>query len=68
MLLDLETRMGKASRRNPENPLVFLDITVGGEPLGRIVLELFKDVVPKVRFVGQSSWSLTRSYIRQQLF
>lgn len=26
---------------------VFFDITLGGEPLGRITFELFKDVVPK---------------------
>ncbi|KAL6358576.1 hypothetical protein LRP88_08764 [Fusarium phalaenopsidis] len=26
---------------------VFFDITIGGEPLGRITFELFKDVVPK---------------------
>ncbi|KAK2068236.1 hypothetical protein P8C59_002888 [Phyllachora maydis] len=29
------------------NPLVFFDITLGGEPLGRITFELFKDMVPK---------------------
>ncbi|KAI0391465.1 putative U-snRNP-associated cyclophilin [Xylariaceae sp. FL0594] len=29
------------------NPLVFFDITIGGEPLGRITFELFKDVTPR---------------------
>jgi len=29
------------------NPLVFFDITLGGEPLGRIKFELFADVVPR---------------------
>ncbi|EFJ50512.1 hypothetical protein VOLCADRAFT_46767, partial [Volvox carteri f. nagariensis] len=29
------------------NPVVFLDITIGGESAGRILLELYKDVVPK---------------------
>ncbi|KAK8074816.1 hypothetical protein PG997_009479 [Apiospora hydei] len=29
------------------NPMVFFDITLGGEPLGRITFELFKDVVPR---------------------
>ncbi|RKF72631.1 Peptidyl-prolyl cis-trans isomerase H [Golovinomyces cichoracearum] len=29
------------------NPLVFFDITIGGEPLGRIQFELFADTVPK---------------------
>ncbi|KAI1489781.1 putative U-snRNP-associated cyclophilin [Biscogniauxia mediterranea] len=29
------------------NPLVFFDITLGGEPLGRVTFELFKDVVPR---------------------
>jgi peptidyl-prolyl isomerase H (cyclophilin H) len=29
------------------NPITFFDITLGGEKLGRIQMELFKDVVPK---------------------
>lgn len=29
------------------NPHVFLDITVGEEKVGRIIIELFKDIVPK---------------------
>ncbi|KAF2464060.1 putative peptidyl-prolyl cis-trans isomerase [Lindgomyces ingoldianus] len=29
------------------NPIVFFDITLGGEPLGRIKMEVFKDIVPK---------------------
>ncbi|KAJ3054413.1 cytochrome P450 monooxygenase 7 [Rhizophlyctis rosea] len=30
-----------------ENPIVFFDITIGGQPAGRLKMELFKDVVPK---------------------
>lgn len=30
-----------------ENPIVFLDITVATEKIGRVVIELFKDRVPK---------------------
>ncbi|MBN3295468.1 peptidyl-prolyl cis-trans isomerase D [Amia ocellicauda] len=30
-----------------DNPRVFLDVDIGGERVGRIVLELFADVVPK---------------------
>jgi len=29
------------------NPVVFFDLTLGGEPLGRVKMELFADVVPK---------------------
>ncbi|KAL4230521.1 hypothetical protein ACF0H5_010903 [Mactra antiquata] len=29
------------------NPRVFFDVEIGGEPVGRILFELFKDVVPK---------------------
>ncbi|KAF3357438.1 Peptidyl-prolyl cis-trans isomerase H like protein [Verticillium longisporum] len=29
------------------NPLVFFDITLGGEPLGRVTFELFADTTPK---------------------
>ncbi|XP_066429682.1 peptidyl-prolyl cis-trans isomerase D [Eleutherodactylus coqui] len=32
---------------SPGNPRVFLDVEVGGEQVGRVVLELFADVVPK---------------------
>lgn len=29
------------------NPTVFMDVSLAGEPLGRIKMELFADVVPK---------------------
>ncbi|KAL9627265.1 MAG: hypothetical protein Q9164_007655 [Protoblastenia rupestris] len=29
------------------NPVVFFDLTLGGEPLGRVKMELFADVTPK---------------------
>uniref|UniRef100_A0A0B8RPL9 Peptidyl-prolyl cis-trans isomerase D n=1 Tax=Philothamnus irregularis TaxID=1899461 RepID=A0A0B8RPL9_9SAUR len=32
---------------NPSNPRVFFDVDVGGERVGRMVLELFADTVPK---------------------
>ena len=33
------------------NPVVFFDITVGGIPAGRIKMELFADICPKVNFI-----------------
>ncbi|KAK4036134.1 peptidyl-prolyl cis-trans isomerase H [Daphnia magna] len=33
--------------RHPNNPVVFLDVTVGSTDIGRIIIELFADVVPK---------------------
>ncbi len=35
--------------RHPDNPVVFFDISIGGLPAGRVKIELFADVVPKVR-------------------
>ena len=32
---------------SPSNPRVFFDIEVGGSPQGRIVMELFKNIVPR---------------------
>lgn len=32
---------------NPTNPIVFLDIALGGEPLGRIKIELYAHAVPR---------------------
>jgi peptidyl-prolyl isomerase D len=32
---------------NASRPLTFFDITVGGQPAGRIVFSLYNDIVPK---------------------
>ncbi|KAE9464027.1 hypothetical protein C3L33_04136, partial [Rhododendron williamsianum] len=39
------SRVGEMSKKN--NPLVFLDVSIDGNPLERITIELFADVVPK---------------------
>jgi len=41
--------------RHPDNPVVFFDISIGGFPAGRIKMELFADVVPKVSSFGLST-------------
>merc|ERR1712226_1050872 len=32
---------------NPENPVVFFDISIGGQDVGRMKIELFANIVPK---------------------
>jgi peptidylprolyl isomerase len=32
---------------DPNNPKVFFDMTIGGEPAGKIVMQLYKDITPK---------------------
>ncbi|KAF8571207.1 hypothetical protein P879_04875 [Paragonimus westermani] len=32
---------------NPKNPVVFFDVTIGGQEIGRMQFELFQDIVPK---------------------
>ena len=41
--------------RDINNPVVFFDITIGGYPSGRIKMELFADVCPKVLTFSKSS-------------
>jgi len=37
----------QAQLRHSNNPVVFLDVSVGNTEIGRIIIELFADVVPK---------------------
>lgn len=32
---------------SPNNPRVFFDISAGTQPLGKVVMELYNNVVPK---------------------
>jgi peptidyl-prolyl isomerase D len=36
-----------AAPPNPSRPLTFFDITIGGQPAGRVVFALYTDLVPK---------------------
>ncbi|WIA23923.1 hypothetical protein OEZ85_013565 [Tetradesmus obliquus] len=33
--------------QNPNNPVVFFDVSIGGQPAGRIQIELWADIAPK---------------------
>ncbi|RZC54735.1 hypothetical protein C5167_013586 [Papaver somniferum] len=37
----------KDEKKINANPIVFFDMTIGGKPVGRIVMELFADCVPR---------------------
>ncbi|XP_078616910.1 peptidyl-prolyl cis-trans isomerase H-like [Branchiostoma floridae x Branchiostoma japonicum] len=39
--------MADVKPSNSNNPIVFFDISVGGQEIGRIKMELFVDIVPK---------------------
>lgn len=32
---------------NASNPIVFMDVSIGGQDVGRMTFELFADTVPK---------------------
>jgi peptidyl-prolyl isomerase H (cyclophilin H) len=34
------------ARQHPDNPIVYFDIAIGAQPIGRIQMELFIDIVP----------------------
>ncbi len=42
-----KTSSTRLSLRGGGNPNVFFDISVGGQPAGRVVMELYADLVPK---------------------
>lgn len=44
---DLEPGMPLARATRPSNPRVFLDVEIGGASAGRVVVELFANVVPR---------------------
>jgi peptidyl-prolyl isomerase H (cyclophilin H) len=42
-----EHPVGGLEVRSPTNPVVFFDVSVGGQEAGRIVIELFADIAPR---------------------
>lgn len=47
LLNSSKLNIGSSSSKNNNRPKVFFDVTIGGKPAGRIVMELFTDIVPK---------------------
>ncbi|CAH3190031.1 unnamed protein product [Porites evermanni] len=43
----MAVKMANTGATNSSNPVVFFDITIGGQEVGRMKMELFADVVPK---------------------
>mmetsp|Transcript_2728 Transcript_2728/g.7218 ORF Transcript_2728/g.7218 Transcript_2728/m.7218 type:complete len:187 (+) Transcript_2728:47-607(+) len=41
------TAMDPLTHSNPSNPIVFFDISIANQPMGRITFELFADIVPR---------------------
>ncbi|CAK0780694.1 cytochrome P450 monooxygenase 22 [Coccomyxa viridis] len=42
-----DTTQWHLRQAHPGNPIVFFDVTMGGQPVGRIKMELFSDICPK---------------------
>ncbi|KAI5300981.1 Peptidyl-prolyl cis-trans isomerase H [Ascosphaera atra] len=47
MSISAAPKQSPAAASSAANPVVFFDITLGGQPLGRVKFELFADVVPR---------------------
>ena len=45
--LNIEKSMRGGAHTNPSNPRVFFDVSVGGQGVGRVTIELFADKCPK---------------------
>lgn len=56
----------RRSRRDVKNPLVFFDIEMGSGRAGKIIFELFSDVVPKVMQLRLSDMHKTLTLLRDK--
>jgi len=45
--VNIEKKFRGGAHSNPSNPRVFFDVTVGGQSVGRVTIELFADKCPK---------------------